>query len=94
VHEGVLGRALVLAGRPREALPHLERAVADCRAHYGPFLDTAFHLHLGMAREGLGDKDGACSVYKVVLDRWGEAKPRSVTAEKARAQAKALGCGK
>jgi serine/threonine-protein kinase len=91
-NEGVVGAMYALAGRPREALPHLERAVAACDAYYKPLQDTYTHFFLGMAREGVGDKKGACAAYKVVLDRWGDAKPRSVTADDARAKAKALGC--
>jgi hypothetical protein len=90
----VLGKVYALAGRPREALPHLERAVADCGAYYNPQGDTQSHLYLGMAREALRDKEGACSAYKVVQGRWGNARPRSVTADEARARSKALGCGK
>ena len=41
-----------------------------------------------------GDKPGACAAYQLVLSRWGEAKQRSVTAEKARGRMKGLGCGR
>ena len=49
-------------------------------------------LSIGLALEQKGDKEGACAAYASVLDRLGNAKPRSVTAEKAKAHAKALGC--
>jgi serine/threonine-protein kinase len=49
---------------------------------------------LGQALEQQGDTSGACAEYQYVLDRWGNAKPRSWVAEEARARSKALGCGK
>ena len=49
---------------------------------------------LGEALEAKGDKDGACVAYGEVLVHWGNAKPRSVTADKARAHMKTLGCSK
>jgi eukaryotic-like serine/threonine-protein kinase len=48
------------------------------------------HVHgifaLGEAREHAGDVAGARAAYEEVLRRWGKAKPRSVTADKARAR--------
>ena len=44
--------------------------------------------------ENTGDKPGACTAYGVVMDRWKNAKPRSIVLEKSRARAKALGCPK
>jgi serine/threonine-protein kinase len=49
-------------------------------------------MHLAEAREASGDGVGACEAYRTVLDRWGSAKPRSTTAEAARARVRALGC--
>jgi hypothetical protein len=49
---------------------------------------------LGQLLEQKTDRDGACAQYAAVLARWGHAKPRSVTAEKARSRSKALGCDK
>ena len=43
-------------------------------------------LILGMAFEAKGNHDGACAAYGTVLQRWGHAKPRPVSADKA------LGC--
>ena len=48
---------------------------------------------LGQALERTGEISGACEAYASVIDRWGNASPRSVTAEQARARMKALGCG-
>jgi hypothetical protein len=52
------------------------------------------HETRAQALETKKDTEGACAAYKVVLDRWGHAKPRSVTADQARERAKALGCVK
>jgi hypothetical protein len=52
------------------------------------------HLYLGELDEQAGDEASACGHYAKVLDRWGHAKPRSVTADKARERVKALGCAK
>jgi serine/threonine-protein kinase len=90
-----LGRTYLLAGRLDDAIPMLRRAVAACpAADYGGFW---FHLQaaetLGEALEQKGDKDGACAAYAEILSKWGNAKPRSVSADAARAHAKKLGCG-
>ena len=50
------------------------------------------HLWLGRALEAKGDKVAACAAYEVIPGRWGHAKPRSVTADKAQERKKALGC--
>lgn len=50
------------------------------------------HLLRGRVDEDAGDKTSACSHYAKILERWGHAKPRSVTAEEARSRLKALGC--
>jgi serine/threonine-protein kinase len=88
----MIGKVYSLAGRVEEALPYLTRATADCGVLYAPFRHISAHYHLGMALEGKGDTRGACAAYQVVLDHWGNAKPRSLTAEKARARSKALDC--
>jgi serine/threonine-protein kinase len=49
---------------------------------------------LGEALAATGDTAGACAEYESVIDLWGRAKPRSVTAERAREQARRLGCTK
>jgi serine/threonine-protein kinase len=50
------------------------------------------HLWLGQALEAKGDKAGACAAYGVVMDRWKDAKPRSVTLEKAKDRSRVMGC--
>lgn len=87
-----LGNMYLLAGRPAEAIPHLEKATADCGTFMQPITNTLGHHQLGMAREATGDKTGACAAYRVVLQRWGRAQPRVAAAEDARIRAKALGC--
>jgi tetratricopeptide (TPR) repeat protein len=87
-----VGRVLLLAGRATEAVPHLRAAVASCSALQVPLELTQAELHLGEALEQTGDRPGACAAYAVVLARWGAAKPRSMTAEKARSRRHALAC--
>jgi serine/threonine-protein kinase len=48
-------------------------------------------FYYGMALETAGEIERARAAYEEVLARWGKARPRSVTAEKARARLKALG---
>jgi serine/threonine-protein kinase len=87
-----VGRVYLLAGRAAEAAPLLARGAAHCRVLDEAVEHTRAHALLGQAREALGDKPGACAAYRVVLGRWGQAKPRSLTADGARVRAKALGC--
>ncbi|MEP7122851.1 MAG: protein kinase [Byssovorax sp.] len=89
-----VGHALLLAGRTAEAIPRLEEATRSCRALEHPVLHTRAHDWLGTAREAIGDRAGACAAYQVVLDRWGAARPRSITADHARERSRALGCAR
>jgi serine/threonine-protein kinase len=86
------GRVYRLAGRTGEAVEALRRGVATCTLLGEPIAHTRASLDLGLALEAQGDRAGACAAYKVPVARWGHAKPRSVTAEQARAHAAALGC--
>ena len=47
---------------------------------------------LGEAMAAQGDVPGACAAYRVVVERWGKAKPKSVTAERAAAGLAELDC--
>ena len=76
-----------------EALPALTRAATSCYALRFPVEQMRAVRDLGVAREATGDRAGACEAWQRVLDRWGRATPRSVTAEDARARMRALGCG-
>jgi serine/threonine protein kinase len=89
---GSVGKVLLLAGRAAEALPELRTAAATCSALPAPIEHTHAHYYLAQALEQTGDKTAACTAYGEVLSRWGSAKPRSVTAEKARARRLALAC--
>jgi serine/threonine-protein kinase len=90
--EAAAGFTFLLGGRTDEAAAWLRQATKSCRALAFPLEHTRAHEWLGQALEAKGDKKGACAAYKVVLDRWGNAKPRSATAERAGARASELGC--
>jgi serine/threonine-protein kinase len=57
-----------------------------------PFGHVHAALDLGRALEAKNDTPGACDAYAKVLARFGKAKPRSVSAEAARARRSALRC--
>jgi eukaryotic-like serine/threonine-protein kinase len=84
---GPIGRTLELAGRHADALPYLDRATHRCLKR-----DPVYSDYLGRAQEGLGNKAAACEAYATVVRRWGNAKPRSVSAEHARERHTALSC--
>jgi serine/threonine protein kinase len=90
--DAFIGTTYHLAGQTATALPYLERAARSCMALEVPFEHTYAHFVLGQALASAGRRDEACAAYGVVLARWGHARPRSVTAEKASALARALGC--
>jgi serine/threonine-protein kinase len=87
----VYGRVLLRAGRADDAIPFLRRAAATCSWSLPQVLGARLDLADALAQRG--DRAGACASYTVVLARWSDAKPRSVTAEAARAAAKKAGCG-
>jgi len=84
---------LFLAGRGEDARSPLESSIQPCATVLS---DTRHwvrtHLYLGELDEQKGDKVAACGHFAKVLERWGHAKPRSVTADEARVHAKGLGC--
>jgi eukaryotic-like serine/threonine-protein kinase len=86
------GALHVLAGEPREALPFLRTAVSACDALLRPIEHTRASWFLGQALEATGDGAGACLAYDVVLRRWGQARPPSLTAARARGRWNALRC--
>lgn len=90
--DAAAGMTFLLGGEIDEATRWLEGATRSCSALSFPLEQTRAHLWLGRAREAGRDRAGACAAYRRVLDRWGRAKPRSVTAEEARARAVKLGC--
>jgi serine/threonine-protein kinase len=88
--ERAMGHVLLLGGRVDEAIPHLRRAMKACNDN---FLSYPFAAEwLGEALDQKGDRAGACEAYAGVIAHWGHAKPRSVTADKARARSRVLGC--
>ncbi|HEY8089928.1 MAG TPA: hypothetical protein VIF09_18835, partial [Polyangiaceae bacterium] len=87
-----VGRTFLLGGRLDDAVTWLEKSARACNVLSDPFSSTRAHLWLGEAREQKGDKAAACSEYAVVVDRWGHARPKSVTADEARAHRRTLGC--
>jgi len=91
-HEPAFGKLYALADRTKEALPLLQRTVKSCYALMIPLAHTRAFYHLGRALEASGDREGACSAYANVLERWGNAKPPSVTASKARERSRELRC--
>ena len=94
IPDAEIGRTYLLAGQADAAIPHLTKAVATCSAFRHPFAHTQAALHLGEALESTGDMAGACAAYAKVIARWGQAKPRSISAERARARSKVLACAK
>ncbi|UQA62931.1 serine/threonine-protein kinase [Polyangium aurulentum] len=90
--DAAAGMTFLLGGELDEATRWLEGATRTCSALSFPLEQTRAHLWLGRAREAARDRAGACAAYRRVIDRWGRAKPRSVTAEEARSRAVKLGC--
>jgi serine/threonine-protein kinase len=85
-----VGKVYVLAGKAADALPLLERATHTCSGFDGLMDNVRAWYWLGLAREQTGDAAGARVAYTKLLDRWGKAKPRSVTAERAQARLASL----
>ncbi|MBS2028260.1 MAG: protein kinase [Deltaproteobacteria bacterium] len=77
-----------IAGDVAGALPLLRRVAASCRLLDDPLRRVRFELELGQALRATGDEAGACAQFADVVRRWGDASPRSVTAEQARAELK------
>ena len=86
------GRARWLAGDEDGAAADLEAAARFCLGEGDPFAPARAALLLGEIRESQNNQPAACAAYARVLARWGNARPRSITADKARARSKALGC--
>jgi serine/threonine-protein kinase len=89
-----IGRVYLLAGRIDEAIPHLRAAAGSCRVLACFLSHVQAEEELGEALAARGDTAGACASWQGVLDVWGHAKPRSRTADRARALSANLGCGR
>jgi eukaryotic-like serine/threonine-protein kinase len=87
-----VGRTYALGGRTDDAIVTLERAAHSCFPLDHPIEHTHAQYELGVAREAKGDVAGACAAYAVVTQRWGKAKPRSVTAARSSSRVAALKC--
>src|SRR5262249_27286062 len=81
-----------LAGHLEEAAPLLEAAAVAGVSATEPLLFVRTRYRLGLLYEAKQDKDRACAAFKAVVDRWGTAKPKSVTADAAREHMKTLEC--
>jgi serine/threonine-protein kinase len=90
--DAAIGHAYLLTGRAADALPFLRSSMRGCDEYQSGILRTRARDWLGQALEATGDAAGACDQYRIVLGRWGQAKPRSVTAEHAKARLAALKC--
>lgn len=87
-----VGATYWLGDRREEALPVLRRAAGACLVLEHPVAQTRAQLMLGLALEAAGEREGACAALGVVRDRWGRAKPRSVSAGVAEARMRGMGC--
>jgi serine/threonine-protein kinase len=90
--DDAIGVVYLRAGRAGEALPYLKRAGGSCFALDWPIPHRTSLLHLGEALETTGDRAGACSAYTRLVSLWGHARPRSTSAEAARAAVARLRC--
>jgi serine/threonine-protein kinase len=90
--EEPVGRAYLLAGDFDEAIAHLRVVAGSCGVLTNLVIYVRAHEELGEALAAKGDTPGACTEFGIVLSYWGNAKPRSVTADHARAGMQRLGC--
>jgi eukaryotic-like serine/threonine-protein kinase len=88
--DACFGKTLLLAKQYDRAIDPLRRVAHSCGALSVPFHYMQSQINLGLALESSGDKEGAKVFYRMVVDLWGKARPRSVTAEAAQARLLAL----
>jgi hypothetical protein len=88
----VIGRLHRLNGEAALARDVLKRATSSCMLLYFPVATLRAWAELGEVYESLKDSKQACDAYQQVLHWWGNAKPRSVTANLVRVRLRALGC--
>jgi hypothetical protein len=93
----IVGRAFAKGGRVDAAIPLLEEASRACGLAHSEeaftFSRAEAQVELADALAARGDTAGACTWLGKVVAQWGRATPRSVTAERAKARRRALGCG-
>jgi serine/threonine-protein kinase len=85
------GITLARAGHADLAIPWLQQGVKPCLRYQILFIRMHAELELGKALAAAGDNAGAREAFETILRYWGEAKPRSVTADEARRRLAALG---
>ncbi|HEY8086944.1 MAG TPA: protein kinase [Polyangiaceae bacterium] len=85
-----LGHVYATAERWAESLEPLRVAARSCSGLLWGRDQTVSLYELGLALEHTGDRAGAREAYGAVLQRWGSARPRSVTGDTVRARLKAL----
>ncbi|HEY2511505.1 MAG TPA: protein kinase [Polyangiaceae bacterium] len=86
-----LGLMYAAADHLDQALPLLEYGTRACTLMADWLRQTQALIALGDARAHAGDTAGARAAYEKVLASWGQAKPRSKTADLARARLAAMG---
>ncbi len=86
------GRVQQAAGHSATAILTLSGVTRHCAVLADASTQRRAFLWLGQAYEAAGDPRAACTAYRGLLQRWGKARPRSVSADTARARAMALGC--
>ncbi len=86
-----IGVVYALGGQPDAARTYLESVARSCYRLDNPFAYVLALEQLGALREASGDVAGARQAYQEIVDLWGEARPRSVRAERAKARLVALG---
>jgi hypothetical protein len=92
-YEGSARKAFLLGGRVERIRASLESHGNSCmQAFENPFLVQRERLYLGELHQHDPTPAAACAYYAKILVRWGHPKPRSVTADEARARERALGC--
>lgn len=85
-----VGKARALSGDGAGALPPLRRVAGSCGALLDPISAMEGRYYLGLAEEQQGDLAAARQAYEKVVAAWGAAKPKSLTAERAKARLAAL----
>ncbi len=86
-----LGVTLARGGKRTAGIPLMHEGLQGCQLPGEEFSRRHAELELGKALEQQGDNAGARAQYESILRYWGEAKPRSVTADEARRRLAALG---
>jgi len=89
--DAAVGKVYELGGRASDAIPYLRRAAATCLVLDDPVARVRAQLALGEALE-TSDAAAACAAYVAVIARWGDARPRSRSADEARRRLRAMRC--